>query len=102
MSSTFFHRLRTVVATALFASCCALPLAAQTSGNGNITGTITDTTGGAVPGATVVVTNADTGVSRTVKTDGAGIYNAPFLLPGHSPSRPVVPPSARWSARTCS
>jgi hypothetical protein len=83
MSSANILRLRSVLATVLFASCCALPLAAQTSGNGNITGTITDSTGGVVPGAIVVVTNTDTGVPRTVKADGAGIYNAPFLLPGH-------------------
>jgi hypothetical protein len=61
----------------------AAPAAAQTSGNGNITGTITDGAGAAVPGATVVVTNTDTGVSRTLTTDGSGIYTAPFLLPGH-------------------
>jgi len=83
MSSAISLRLRSFAATVLFASCCALPLAAQTSGNGNITGSVTDATGGVVPGATVVVTNTDTGVSRTVKADGAGIYNAPFLLPGH-------------------
>ena len=83
MSFPLIHRLRSAVAVAVFVSSCALPLAAQTSGNGNITGSITDATGGIVPGATVAVTNTDTGVTRTVKADGAGIYNAPFLLPGH-------------------
>lgn len=81
-------RLRVLSAGLLLAACSALPLAApsleaQTSGNGNITGTITDNAGAAVPGATVVVTNSDTGVSRTIVTDAAGIYTAPFLLPGH-------------------
>jgi hypothetical protein len=82
MSFSLSNRLRYVLATALVA-CCALPIAAQTSGNGNITGTITDATGGVVPGATVVVTNTDTGVPRSAVTDSAGIYTAPFLIPGH-------------------
>ena len=75
-------RLRNVSAVLILAAAAALPVVAQTSGNGNITGTITDSAGAAVPGATVVVTNTDTGVSRTLTSDGAGLYNAPFLVPG--------------------
>jgi hypothetical protein len=56
---------------------------AQTSGNGNIVGTVTDPSGAAVPNATVVVTNTDTGVSRTLTTNGDGLYTANFLQPGH-------------------
>jgi hypothetical protein len=58
-------------------------IAAQTSGNGNINGTITDASGAAVPNTTVVVLNTDTGVSRTLTTNGEGAYAANFLLPGH-------------------
>jgi hypothetical protein len=81
-------RLRVLSAALLLTAICVLPAAtpsleAQTSGNGNIVGTITDTAGAVVPGATVTVTNVDTGVSRTLTTDGAGLYTAPFLLPGH-------------------
>jgi hypothetical protein len=80
-------RLRILASAVLLAGLCTLPfaapLAAQTSGNGNITGAVTDAGGAAVPGATVTVTNTDTGVTRTLKTDGAGLYAAPFLLPGH-------------------
>jgi hypothetical protein len=83
MTTHLTTRLRALSAGLLLAALCALPLTAQTSGNGNITGTITDNAGAAVPGATVMVTNMDTGVSRTITTDGAGIYTAPFLLPGH-------------------
>ena len=60
-----------------------LPLRAQTAAVGNITGTVTDNTGAAVPGAAVIVLNTDTGVSRTATTNGAGEYNASFLLPGN-------------------
>jgi hypothetical protein len=60
-----------------------LTAAAQTSGNGNITGTVTDPSGAAVPGATVLVINNDTGITRTLTSNSAGIYTADFLLPGH-------------------
>jgi hypothetical protein len=74
--SSFF-----AISALLVGSVIAAP--AQTSGNGNITGTVTDPSGAAVPGATVVVTDTDTGVSRTLTTNGAGIYTANFLVPGH-------------------
>ena len=60
-----------------------VPAAAQTSGNGNINGTVTDPSGAVVPGASVIVTDTDTGVARTLTTNSAGAYTAPFLLPGH-------------------
>jgi hypothetical protein len=50
---------------------------------GRITGTVTDTSGGAVSGATVSVVDIDRGVTRTLTTDEAGIYNAPNLTPGN-------------------
>ena len=49
---------------------------------GTITGTVKDTSGGAVPGATVTVTETDKGTSTTVVTDVEGSYSAPFLIPG--------------------
>jgi hypothetical protein len=70
----------TVTILFLFA---ARPLTAQTSGLGNINGTVTDSTGAAVANAAVVVLNTDTGVSRTIATNSDGSYNASFLLPGH-------------------
>jgi hypothetical protein len=56
---------------------------AQTSGVGNITGTVTDSTGAAVANATVVVLDTDTGVSRNITTNSDGSYTASFLQPGH-------------------
>lgn len=49
---------------------------------GTILGTVTDTSGAVIPGATVTITNAGTGVSRKLTTDSAGAYNAPTLIPG--------------------
>ena len=51
----------------------AVPAAAQQT-TGNITGRVTDQQGGALPGVTVTATQANTGFSRTVVTDGEGLY----------------------------
>ena len=56
---------------------------AQTSGAGAINGTVTDASLAVVSGATVTVTNADTGVAHGYTTNSAGMYVAPFLQPGH-------------------
>ena len=49
---------------------------------GTISGTVKDTSGGAVPGATVTVTEINKGTSSTFVTDSEGSYSAPFLIPG--------------------
>jgi hypothetical protein len=49
---------------------------------GAISGTVTDPTGAAIPGATVTVTNQDTGVSGTSTTDSSGFYSAEALYAG--------------------
>ena len=56
---------------------------AQTSGVGNISGTVTDNTGAAVPNAAVTIIDTDTGISRDVRANGQGEYLAQFLQPGH-------------------
>jgi Carboxypeptidase regulatory-like domain/TonB dependent receptor len=47
-----------------------------------IQGTVTDASGAAVPGATVVVTNQDTGVSAETVAGEAGFYRVSALAPG--------------------
>ena len=54
---------------------------AQTSGE--ITGLVTDSSGAAVVGATVSVTNQATGAVRRVATNNEGIYAFPSLVPGN-------------------
>jgi outer membrane receptor protein involved in Fe transport len=49
---------------------------------GTITGTVTDSTGAVVPGATITITNNGTGESSTLKTTAAGDFTRPALLPG--------------------
>jgi hypothetical protein len=50
---------------------------------GTILGTVTDSSGAAVPGATVTIKNADTGLVRTVTTSDDGSYAAPELPIGN-------------------
>jgi outer membrane receptor protein involved in Fe transport len=59
----------------------SVPALGQNVG-GTIQGTITDASGAAVPGVTVVVRNASTGVTRELLTDEGGRYRAPVLPPG--------------------
>src|SRR5215471_6932517 len=62
----------------------ALLLAASVFGqasaiNGEITGTVTDSSGAALAGATVQVTNTDTGLRQSVKTGDTGLYRVTLL-----------------------
>src|SRR6266704_2973616 len=49
---------------------------------GTISGVITDSSGGVVPGTTVKVTNVNTNVVVTLTTNSAGVYVATSLNPG--------------------
>jgi hypothetical protein len=53
-----------------------------TARGSGISGTVTDRSGAAVPGATVTVINSATGAARTVTTDSAGRYAADGLAAG--------------------
>jgi hypothetical protein len=71
------HLFRASVIVAL----AAAPCAAQTI-RGTLTGTVTDSSGAVVPGATVTVTNAATGVVDSAVTNQQGSYTFPLLSPG--------------------
>jgi Carboxypeptidase regulatory-like domain len=73
-----------IMKRALFVLVCGLvtgPVAAQTI-RGALTGTVTDTTGAVVPGATVTVTNKATGISDSTASNAQGAYTFPLLQPG--------------------
>jgi len=59
----------------------ALPLGAQER-SGGLSGVVSDTSKAPVPGATVTVTNRQTGTSRTGVTSTDGSYRFPDLTPG--------------------
>src|SRR5215831_4307173 len=58
---------------ALLLCAASLPLNAQTS-FGRISGTVTDPSGAAIPGATITVRNTETQNTRTVEADANGLY----------------------------
>ncbi|HET8966179.1 MAG TPA: carboxypeptidase-like regulatory domain-containing protein, partial [Candidatus Acidoferrum sp.] len=49
---------------------------------GVITGTVTDPSGAAVPGATITITHAGTGASLSTTTGTDGTYRFPLVPPG--------------------
>jgi hypothetical protein len=53
----------------------APPAAGQTAGDGAIEGTVTDSTGSAVPGAAITITDNATGVQTVRTATGAGFFN---------------------------
>ncbi len=69
-----------VVALLTFISTPALPQAGVTLGT--IEGTVRDSTGGVLPGATVTIRNIETGFTRVVVTAGNGLFRAPLLPVG--------------------
>src|SRR5579863_472495 len=79
-------KLRVVLGLSLFLvlalAFLSQPTFAQVE-TGEIEGAVTDATGAAVPGATITVTDTDTGTARVVKTDDQGRYTAVDLSVGH-------------------
>ena len=55
---------------------------AQTLDRGELSGTVMDETGAALPGATVTVTHLGSGLTRVVVSDSSGRYRAPLLPVG--------------------
>ena len=63
-----------------FLFCASLAQAQLT--RGTITGTVTDQSGAAVPGAAITITHVDTGIARQAETGETGRYEAPNLPVG--------------------
>jgi hypothetical protein len=57
-------------------------LIAQTGGEAGIQGTVLDSTGAAIPNATITATNTATGVSTTRTTSAEGLYTIAPVVPG--------------------
>jgi len=63
-----------------FASCVAVMAQGETTSA--IVGSVTDPAGAAIPAAIVTITNTDTGLKRSVRTDDSGRFSFPQLKPG--------------------
>lgn len=67
---------------------CGVALEAQDSAS--LTGTVTDTSGAAVPGAKVLLENKATNLSYTAISNGTGAYNITNIVPGPGYSETVT------------
>lgn len=75
------HIARLVIA--LIALLCIEGLAlGQSTNSGDIRGTVTDSTGSAIPDVKVTILNVETGVAKEYLTNRAGIYDTVSILPG--------------------
>lgn len=72
-------RLGSLVAMFLMVATLAYGQGSVTS---TLTGTVMDTSGGAIPGATVVIKNSATGVTTEATSSSQGTFTVPALLPG--------------------
>ena len=73
--------MKRVLASLLLA--LVLPLVAEAQDfRGGIRGTVSDATGGVLPGVTITVTNAETKVAQTAVTDDKGLFEILYLNPG--------------------
>lgn len=77
----FLHRSFLCLAGALLF--IALPSPAQFLDQGALTGVVQDSSGAAVPGATVKLTSTETSLTLTTKTDASGVYVFSPIKIGH-------------------
>jgi len=86
MQSLKFSKLKwsKFFVAASFALAVSITLAVPTfaQGESSIEGTVTDSSGGAIPGVTVKIKNLETGAARQITTDDVGRYSAPALPVG--------------------
>src|SRR5262245_61675905 len=77
-----FRPVRTVCAALLLLLVALVSAASAQDPRGTIAGTVTDATGGVLPGVTVVVRNLETGVAQDTITDTEGRFQVLYLNPG--------------------
>jgi hypothetical protein len=94
-------RLWVIVLAVVLVVSAKTNLMAQTASTGALRGTLTDPSGAVIAGATITLTNLDTGQARTTMTMTDGTYQLTLLAPGNyrvrieaSGFNPVEIPSA--------
>ncbi len=76
-----YRTLLSLALGGLLALCLSTGAMAQQSASSGIVGQVMDTSGAAVPGATVTVTNVGTSAQRTATSDAEGRFSFPSLPP---------------------
>jgi Carboxypeptidase regulatory-like domain len=67
---------------ALLLLLCSISTVLRAQSAASINGTVKDATGAVLPGASVLLTNKDTGVNQLATTNTSGIYVIPNVRPG--------------------
>ncbi|MFL6211841.1 MAG: carboxypeptidase regulatory-like domain-containing protein [Pyrinomonadaceae bacterium] len=78
---SFTHGAKSLFAALALLLICA-PAFAQVTASGSLEGTVMDIKSAVIPGATVTVTNNQTGLSRSVQTNESGAYRFDLLPAG--------------------
>ena len=81
MKLTWIAVSRCCLSTAVLSLIISLTAFGQ-AGRGSISGTIVDSSGAVIPGATVTLLNTATGVTQQTTASGAGLYAFISLNPG--------------------
>jgi hypothetical protein len=68
-------RILPLLALALMAVSAAVSASAQSGGAGTVRGTVTDSSGAVIPGATVHLANSVSGFDRTATADATGQFS---------------------------
>ena len=105
--ASYWKRTFLAIAVVLgIALCCSTAIAQ--SGAGSIQGTVTDSTGAVIPGASIHVVNQGTNIAVDTKSNAVGFYQIPDLFTGTyvvtvtAPGHEDLPadPSNCWWRRT--
>src|SRR5665213_339177 len=80
--STYLHKIRILLFIALLVSFVYPHCSNAQQTTGSISGAINDSTGAAIPQASVIATNVSTGVVVKTVSNAIGVYNFPTLPPG--------------------
>lgn len=80
-SILFSRKTNSISVTVLLTCLLALTAFGQAT-TGSLTGTVTDPTGAVVAGATVTVTNPETGAERSAESNSQGVFEFQTLQPG--------------------
>ena len=81
-SLVFAQRIIRASSIALFLFVISIVGVLRAQSDASISGSASDPSGGAVPGAAVTIRNVETGAGRTLSTDEAGRFNASLLPVG--------------------
>jgi len=82
VSASFRVRISGIAAAIMILVGTLLSPTVRAQSEASVSGTVSDSSGGAIAGATVTIRNTETGSERSVSTDEAGRYNAASLPVG--------------------